>query len=43
MGQGGRALGALKQAAESGADLSTLTPRIQTLVQLGEDLPALLP
>lgn len=43
MGQGGRALGALKQAAESGADLSTLTPRIQTLVQLGEDLPGLFP
>ena len=43
MGQGGRALAAMKQAADSGGDLTALAPRIEWLVRWSDELPTLFP
>ncbi len=43
MGRGGGALAAMKQAIDSGADLTTLAPRIEWLTQWADELPTLFP
>lgn len=43
MGQGGRALAGLTQAADSGAELSTQAERVAILTRLAADLPGFFP
>lgn len=43
MGEGRRTFAALKQAADSGSDLAALAPRIESLIQWSDELPALFP
>ena len=43
MGRGGGALAAMKQAADSGGDLTALAPRIEWLTRWSEELPTLFP
>lgn len=43
MAQGGRTLAALKQAADSGGDLTALAPRIESLISWSDELPTLFP
>lgn len=43
MGQSGGAVRALMQAASSDADLATVAPRVQWLVQWADELPTLFP
>jgi cytochrome c556 len=43
MGEGRRTFAGLKQAADSGADLAALVPRIQSLIAWSDELPTLFP
>lgn len=43
MGRGGGAVAALKKGLDSGAELSTLTPQAEWLVQWADELPTLFP
>jgi cytochrome c556 len=43
MGRGGGNLASLKQVADANGDLTTLTPRIERLIQWSVDLPPMFP